>query len=422
MIHLKAIMISHKDADISIRGAFSLSQTERTTLYLQLRDVFDIREALILSTCNRTEVYYVHKENLGDQIIGLLGSFRGLSNHTVTPHFHFLNEKNEVLTHLFKVAMGLESQILGDIQIYGQVKEAYQECVDLDMADTFLHRAMHSLFFTHKRVCQETNFKDGAASISYNAVKVLKDQSLATSESRILVAGAGKMGSDVCKHLIKLGYKNVSVTNRTARKSQQLSDELPVAVLPFEHLSEKFKDYNIIISTIGTTQPIFDDHLIATPVHTSPLACIDLCAPRSFSQAFINRFQGIYINIDDLGSLAQNTLAQRQLEVGKVENIISESLSDLAQWTIAYGHTREIKRFKETLEQLRKECICTYLNDVNQAQNEMIQEVSKAIIQRIVKLPAVQLKQVCERDRADQLSQSLNELFNIENQFSTQKK
>jgi glutamyl-tRNA reductase len=419
MNELKAIAISYKDADINIRGKFALSQEEKNALYLQLRYIFDINEALIVSTCNRTEIFYVHKENLGGQITGLLGSLRGIPKDEISQYFTQFNTSFESLSHLYRVAIGLESQVLGDIQIFGQVKQAYQESVDHDMAGTLLHRAMHTLFYTHKRVCQETNFKDGAASISYNAVKVLKDLNLATLDSSILVAGAGKMGTDVCKHLVKLGYTNITVTNRTISRAEALQETLNIAILPFERLSASFNQYNIIISTIGTTKPIFDEKLISDQAH--PFACIDLCAPKSFTNSFIDHFNGSYINIDGIGSITESTLAQRQSEVSNVELIIAESLSDLEQWTIEYAHTREIKKFKETLDQLRKEAIGTYLKEANLVQNELIEEVSKAIIQRIVKLPAIQLKQICERDRADQLSQTLNELFNIENQFSKPK-
>ncbi|MFY0598481.1 MAG: glutamyl-tRNA reductase [Cyclobacteriaceae bacterium] len=409
---LKVVKITHREAEISIREKFSLSKAEREHLYLQLRDVYGIQEALILSTCNRTEVYYVHKHDLGDRIIGLLSFIDLIHHHQYNDFFTTISDSTDTLRHLYGVAIGLDSQVLGDIQIFGQVKQAYQESVDMGFASGLIHRAMHTLFRAHKQVCEKTCFKDGAASVSYNAVKLLKDENLAQKNDAILVVGAGKMGADACRHLVKLGYTNIHVTNRSEEKSTTLSEELNISVLPFEQLFEKLGDYSAIISAIGSAKPVF--HLETSSKLTHHLQVVDLCNPRSFSEEFIDNHVSSYFDIDFIGSLTEETLDRRKAETSKVALIIDENLAELSTWVDYQNQTKGIKKFKETLETLRKEAMSEYLRKSDPTQTEMMEDLSRSIIQRIVKLPVLQLKQVCERERVDQLGESLNELFNLE--------
>lgn len=412
MGELKVIGISHNKASIGIREKFSLNKAERENFYLQLRDIFGINEALILSTCNRTEVYYVRHNDLNDQVIGLLSSYRGCEVAEIAKHFVSISDNEKSLKHLYEVAIGLDSLVLGDIQIFGQVKQAYQESSDLGFAQSFLHRAMHTMFHTHKQVCEQTSFKDGAASVSYNAVKLLKDKSFTDIDASILVVGAGKMGADVCSYLSKLGFTKVTVCNRTISKSQDLHESLNIAVLPFENLFEDLANYQVIISAVESPTPLFD--ISKTSTLDKKLYAVDLCSPRSFSSEFIEENLFGYYDIDYIGGLTEQTINNRKNEISKVEDIIDNSLEEFQEWVEFHDQTRQIKKFKETLEQLRKEAMSEYLKKLDQPQVDLIEQVSKSIIQKIVKLPALQLKQTCEREHADKLGQSLNDLFNLE--------
>ncbi|MDN3669143.1 glutamyl-tRNA reductase [Echinicola jeungdonensis] len=422
MNELKIVKITHKEADIKARGLFTLPHEERSAFYLQLRDYFNVQEALIISTCNRTEIYYVHPEKLDQKIIKLLCALKGLQAAEYQHFFSAISDGQQTLKHLYRVAIGLESQVLGDIQIFGQVKQAYQESNDLGMCQTLMHRALHTLFFTHKQVCQETEFKNGAVSVSYSAVKLIKKKKLGGENPNILVVGAGKMGADVCKNLNMLGFRQISLTNRTLQKALDLKAELSMEVIPFHEFIGILDQFDIVISTIESPKPIFTSPILDKVSKKKPLACLDLSAPQSFENGFLNRFSGQYFNLDQIGQYSEDTLQQRQKEIPKVEKLILQSIADLSQWVEEYHFTRQIKQFKSTLDQLRKRAMAAHLKKLDPDYHEHMEEFSKSLIDLIVKLPAVQLRQVCERDRAHELSETLNHLFNLEHhQFTNHK-
>lgn len=171
---LKVISISYKTAPLAVREALALSEQEAQMLLGQLKEYMGVQEALILSTCNRTEIYYVSEQDQSPDLIKLLGILKGQEEMmSYQGLFKVIQCPHQALQHLFYVAMGLESQVVGDMQISNQVKNAYQWSADMQMAGPFLHRLMHTIFFTNKRVVQETAYRDGAASTSYAAVELL---------------------------------------------------------------------------------------------------------------------------------------------------------------------------------------------------------------------------------------------------------
>ena len=161
----RVVSLSHRSAPVHIRELISLDDLAIERLLLKLKEFFSVADALVLSTCNRTEVYYSHESDLSIELIKLIGIERGLPDAiSYLDYFQVINNEQEAVTHLFRVSMGLEAQVVGDIQISNQVKRAYQTAADLELAGPFLHRLMHTIFFTNKRVVQETAFRDGAAS------------------------------------------------------------------------------------------------------------------------------------------------------------------------------------------------------------------------------------------------------------------
>src|SRR5690606_3975630 len=149
-------------------------------------------------------------------------------------YFRIFNDDKEAIEHLYRVAMGLEAQVVGDMQISNQVKRAYQASADMEMAGPFLHRLMHSIFFTNKRLVQETPFRDGAASISYAAVELIEELISNTYQPRILLIGVGEIGEDVARNMVHLPDAKVTIANRTFQTAKELAEEFNFTVIPFE--------------------------------------------------------------------------------------------------------------------------------------------------------------------------------------------
>ena len=252
----KAITISHKKASLQVRGQIALNEEGCKSLMLKIRETFDVSEALVLSTCNRTEIYYCAETDLGESIIRLLASQKVLNSDEILPYFDIISDHNEAVRYLFEVAMGLHSQVIGDLQVPNQVKYAYQWSADMQMAGPFLHHLLHSIFFTNKKVVQETSFRDGAASTSYATVEVMESFLPMLNNPKILIVGLGEIGEDVCRTLASKGYKNITITNRTKAKAEVLASELKFEVADYQLVTENILQSDIVISSVRSESPI----------------------------------------------------------------------------------------------------------------------------------------------------------------------
>lgn len=203
MLHnFKAVTLSYKKAPLDIRELIALDESSCKQFLGTLKDFIQAGDILVLSTCNRTEVYYTADVDYSQEIIKLLGIQKGIAQITkYLDYFTIINTHQDAVQHLFEVAMGLDAQVVGDIQISNQVKQAYQWSADNETAGPFLHRLLHTIFFTNKRVVQETSFRDGAASTSYATVELVEELTNDIDNPRILVVGIGEIGADVCRNL-----------------------------------------------------------------------------------------------------------------------------------------------------------------------------------------------------------------------------
>ena len=260
---LYALSISHKKAPLNIREAFSLDEISTKQFLYELRNVLDITESLVISTCNRTEIYYLSDNEQNNAIIRLLCIQKNITNNIsdfeeITNYFEIFDTETTATAHLFRVAIGLESQVVGDLQIPNQVKHAYQWAADVQMAGAFLHRLMHSIFYTNKKITQETTFRDGAASTSYATVELIESLTADIETPKILVLGLGEIGTDVCKNLAQRNFTDISICNRTQEKAQNLALECGFNMVEFENVWENIIQADVIISSIASETPFIN--------------------------------------------------------------------------------------------------------------------------------------------------------------------
>jgi glutamyl-tRNA reductase len=423
MLHnFKAVTLSHKKAPLAIRELIALDETSCKQFLQTLKDFIQASDLLVLSTCNRTEVYYTADVDYSQEIIKLLGLTKGIT--PITPYIDYftnIETHRDAVQHLFDVAMGLDAQVVGDIQISNQVKQAYQWSADNDAAGPFLHRLMHTIFFTNKRVVQETSFRDGAASTSYATVELVENLTQDYDNPRILVVGMGEIGADVCRNLKESELTNVVITNRTQAKAQLLAEECGFEVLPFEHLVQGLKEADVVISSIARDTPFFTTEMIQRLEVLSYKFFIDLSVPRSV-EASVENIPGILVyNIDAIQSRASEALAQRLAAIPQVKAIIAESLEQFNDWTKEMMVSPTIHKLKNALETIRQEEIARYLKKLGPEESKLVDDITRNIMQKIIKLPVLQLKAACKRGEAETLIDVLNDLFNLENQPEPQK-
>ncbi|QKZ15372.1 glutamyl-tRNA reductase [Spirosoma sp. KUDC1026] len=418
----KSISLSHKTAPLRVRELIALNEDEAKRLMLRLRDFFGLSDLLVVSTCNRTEVYYAFEQDLNTEITQLLLIEKGLTDtDQYVPYFQFFGTHDAAVRHLFEVCVGLHSQVVGDMQIPNQVKQAYQWSADLDMAGPFLHRLMHTIFFTNKRVAQETSFRDGAASVSYAAVELIDELVGNHHRPNVLIVGLGEIGADVCKNLAANAVSgqdlsNITLCNRTLAKSEAIATEHGFRVADFADLTNEIRRADVIISSVMRDEPLF------TPASLSEINVltykyfIDLSVPRSVD-ATVEQIPGVLVyNIDHIRNRTDEALNQRLAAIPQVEAIIDQAVSEFGDWSKEMIVSPTINKLKNALEQIRRDEVARHMKHLTPNESEKIDKITRGIMQKIIKLPVLQLKAACKRGEAETLIDVLNDLFDLEKQ------
>lgn len=412
----RAISLSHKNALVRIREIISLDNNDVQRLLLKLKDIFNLKDALILSTCNRTEVYYIHDKDISAEIIKIIGLEKGIPDIVdYIEYFEIINDDRKAINHLFRVAMGLEAQVVGDIQISNQVKRAYQASADLDMAGPFLHRLMHTVFYTNKRIVQETSFRDGAASLSYATIELIEGLTSNTFEPRILLIGVGEIGQDVAKNLVHLPTAKVNITNRTLERAEEIAAPLGYGVIPFENCFEAMEEADVIICSIQRNEPFITKELVNKFSIQSYKLFVDLSVPRSIETAVEDVPGAVLYNVDNITSKATSALEKRLSAIPKVEEIILESINEFYGWKKEMMVSPTINKLKESLERIRQEEISRFLKKTTDKKElAIIDKITKNMMQKILKVPVVQLRAACQRDQAQEMIETISDLFDLD--------
>ncbi|WP_339876971.1 glutamyl-tRNA reductase [uncultured Algoriphagus sp.] len=414
-VKFRALSLSHKNAPVQIREIISLDEQAVHGILLKLKDFFNLSDALILSTCNRTEVYYSHDKDISTEIIKLIGLEKGLVDIVnYLEYFEIFNDDREAIRHLFRVSMGLEAQVVGDIQISNQVKRSYQASADLNMAGPFLHRLMHTVFFTNKRIVQETAFRDGAASLSYAAIELIESLTSNTFEPRILLIGVGEIGEDVAKNMVHIPSAKVKISNRTQSRAETIAAEMGFEVVPFENCMTAMEEADVIVCSIQRSEPFITKELVKKFQINSYKLLVDLSVPRSIETSVEDVPGVILYNVDNIRSKASETLEKRLASVPKVEEIIEESITEFQGWKKEMMVSPTINKLKQSLEQIRQEEMARFMKNADEKEFAVIDKITKSMMQKILKVPVVQLRAACQRDQAQEMIEMISDLFDLD--------
>jgi glutamyl-tRNA reductase len=415
---LKVVGLSHDSSPIAIRESVAFSENESRNFLDKMREILGVEEALILSTCNRTEIYYTSDLDLSNAILNLLKIEKGIY-HGIDSYF-WNKENLPALRHLFRVALGLEAKVLGDIQISNQVKKAYQCSADQHLSGPFFHRLMHTIFYANKRVVQETVFRDGAASVSYACVGLVQQFIQNFSDPKILVLGLGEIGRDVADNMEEMNA-SITLSNRNALTTHALAKQYGYEVLPFEELLKNIAKFDVIISSVQVPKPIIMKDHIPEQLLSQKLF-VDLAVPRSMDSE-LDTIDGIILyNVDQIEEQTSGIIERRRAAITEVELILDETIEELKNWSLEMEVSPTIKKLKKALEEIRKEEIARYVGKVTEVEQDLIDKVTKSIVQKVIKLPVLQLKAACKRGEAETLVEVLNDLFNLEKDELTPKK
>lgn len=416
ILPFKSVSLSHRTAPLAIREMLALNEEESKGFYVKCKDLFGLNELLIVSTCNRTEFYYTSDRDISTDLIKAFLIEKGLTNTAeYLGYFKQMDETEDSLRHLFEVATGLQSKVVGDLQIPNQIKKAYQQAADSNMAGPYLHRLMHTIFYSNKRVAQETSFRDGAASVSYATVALAEELSQALPNPKVLILGLGEIGLDVCKNMEDKDFAEFTVMNRTIEKAEKIAAGKELfRVAPLSDLWKEIAAADIIISSVRTENPIITQAEIKKLQLLSFKYFIDLSVPRSIEDG-IEKINGVLLyNIDTLKERANEALATRLASIPEVRTIIEESIISFNDWSKEMEVSPTINKLKNALEQIRKEELNRHMKGLTKEETEKLEKITAGLVQKIIKQPIIHLKAACKRGDSDKMVDVLNDLFNLE--------
>jgi len=420
----RVLTLSYKNAPIAIRGAVALNEIGCRNLLDKVKEFTACTEVMVLSTCNRTEIYYTSETEIyytsekehTNVLVKLIALEKGfIATKGILPCFQTINDHEAAMTHLFRVVLGLESQVMGDMQIMNQVKNAYQWAIEADMIGPFLHRLLHTVFTANKQAVNITNFRDGAASVSYATVEMVEELTENIEHPRVLLIGIGDIGRDVCLHLQKSRIQHLTIVNRTHHKAVELAMRVGASVAYWENVWQEMEKADVVVCSVpGDCFFIAEERVRRLSTLNKPKLFLDLSMPRSIEAALENLPAVSVYNIDAIRNRTSETLALRLSSVPAVEQIIREAVAELKVWENELAFSPVIQQFKNHLEQIRRQELARYVKRHSPQETQLIETITQRMLNKIVKLPAIELKTACRRGEPENLSDSLRILFDLE--------
>ncbi|MGB9935403.1 glutamyl-tRNA reductase [Thermodesulfovibrio yellowstonii] len=407
---LIVIGLNHKTAPVEIREKIAFNSKEAIKEALkELIQREGIGEVVIISTCNRVEIY-VYTANVSDlkrenQVEETIKAF--LSNfHNIEigefENYLYVYKDTEAVEHLFKVASSLDSMIVGEPQITGQVKESYEIALSERTTSLILNYLMNRALFTAKRVKNETRIGENPVSVSYAAVGLIKKVFDELSKKSILLVGAGEMAELALRHLIGSGIKNVYLTNRTFQRAEEIAKEFNGVAVPFENLKEQLVKTDIVICSTGAPHYVITEQMLkeVMPLRKhKPIFFIDISVPRNVDPA-CNELDNVYLyNIDDLQDVVDSNILERKKEAEKALSIVQEETEKFFQWLNSLESVPVIVSIRNKAEQVRQEEIEKFKAKYKDLPPELINSIdylTQSIINKIMHSPTVALKNNCE--------------------------
>ncbi|WP_139366945.1 glutamyl-tRNA reductase [Sediminibacterium ginsengisoli] len=374
--------INYKKTDAAVRGQFAIGPEQYLSILQKARQ-YGLQEVFVLSTCNRTEIYGIAPS--ADHLTNLLCSETAGSQATFNS-LCYIKEGRNAIHHIFSVAAGLDSQILGDYEIVGQMKLAVRTAKEQDMIGAFTERLFNTVLQASKVIKNETGLSGGTISVAFAAIQFIREKLAGQTGKNILVLGTGKIGRNTCRNLVDyLHTKQITLINRTEEKATELAEELGLQTAPYSQLNDQVQAADIIIvATNASTPVIMCEQLLLS----SPKVLVDLSIPNNIDPAAAALPHITLANVDDLSRINDDTLNMRKAEVPKALVVIAAYLGEFLEWHSLRKHAPVLKAVKQKLHDMQS---CGLYLSSYQSSNTM-DTVDKAAIQKVVNNVALKMR------------------------------
>ena len=401
-----AIGLSYQKADAEVRGHFSLSDTAKHNVLSQAKQN-GIESLLVVSTCNRTELYGFAEhpfqliQLLCDNTKGTIEEFQDVA---------YVHKNKDAINHMFRVGSGLDSQILGDFEIIFQLKAGARISKKVGLLNSFTERLVNSVIQASKRIKNETQLSSGATSVSFASVQYIMNTVEQISKKNILLFGTGKIGRNTCENLVKhTKNSHITLINRTKDKAEEVAGKFNLVVKDYENLEDEINASDIVIVATGAQNPTVYKSLISTE---KPLLVLDLSIPKNVNEDIREHANITLVHLDDLAKITDDTLEKRKAYIPHAEAIIIEISAEFNAWLNTLKFVSTIQAIKHKLTDFKNSEFNTQrkkMSDFNEVQAELI---TSNLIQKITNQFAHHLRE--DGNTSDESIELIKKIFQLE--------
>lgn len=415
--------LSHKTAPLDIREKVSFSDRNMEAGVQALVACPSVSEGLIVSTCNRVEVYSaVPKKKIDhakDEIVRFLADFHEVPRENLDPHIYTMTGV-ECVGHIFRVASSLDSMVVGEPQILGQVKDAFGCAANAQATGNILNRLLHKAFSVAKRVRSETRIATSAVSISFAAVELAKKIFGELDGKTVMLIGAGEMAELAARHLLNNGIEHIIIANRTYENAIKLAEEFKGVAVPFDELTQQMELADIVISSTGAPTIIIDKKMVKEVIkrrRNRPMFFIDIAVPRDIDPA-VNEVQNVYAyDIDDLEGVVETNIKTRSKEATKAEEIVTSEVKQFTDWMRSRESFPTIVALREWAEEVRRselEKTLKRMDNMSEVDVKRVEAMTEAILNKILHRPIKRMKKAAHEGSEGEVVEMVREIFEIE--------
>lgn len=420
-MHTLVVGLNYRTAPVEIREKLSFLESELANAMTALKKEKSILEDVIISTCNRTEIYAVV-----DQLhTGRYFIKRFLSNWFNIPmeefeKYLYIHENDVSLEHLFRVASGIDSMILGETQILGQVKKSFLEAQELGTTGTIFNRLFKQAITFAKRAHKETTINENAVSVSYAAVELAKKIFGSLDNKHVTILGAGKMGELAMENLYGNGVGKVTVVNRTYEKAVSLAEKFKGQAKSMKEMQCTLLETDILISSTGSPDYVIDYELMQFVERLrkgKPLFLVDIAVPRDIDPRVGDLPNMFLYDIDDLQGIVEANLAERKQAAQQIEKMIVQEIAEFKDWISTLGVVpiiAALRKKAETIQQETMKSIENKMPNLTERERKILNKHTKSIINQLLKEPILQAKEIANSPKASQKLQLFQQIFGIE--------
>ena len=392
--------MNHRSAPVEVRERVAFPPCAGRLFMRRLGGEGAVAEAVLLSTCNRTEIYAViENEDARSRILDTLAQDRGVGRELLDRDAYWLTDA-EAVRHLYRVASSLDSMVVGEAQILGQVREAYRAATEEQCTGPVLNRLFHTSLRVGKKVRSETGIGDSSLSVPYVAVKLAEGVFGTLRARRALVLGAGEMSELVIKHLKGRGVAEVRIANRTPERARLLAERVGGRALAFDALAAELPEVDVVVSSTGAGEWVVRSEMVAAALtrREEPLFFIDIAVPRDVDPVVQTLERAFVYDIDDLQAVVERNADDRGEAAEKGEAMISPAVLDFMSWLSTLHVVPFIRELKHGAEQIRRHELSRALKDMDLSPEEeaALERMSRSLVNKLLHGPISELKALAE--------------------------